>query len=372
MIFFKTTIFFKKKPKKIYKIKIYIAKTEIKKNEKKIVKNDDSKIVEKRKSEKIKSRVVENENEKKSKKKQKKDDEKLSGEKETRSHGATAAPSEKKTTNTTTSGTHTTLEVLRGSASEANGKRRSGLFTVDYAELVDQEGDVHVASKTSSPSTPTRSALATDASLDVAGAAAGTATVAASATAAAAAGGGSAEEFDSSLGTPSKVVRFDKTVDVLVEARKLKKEAKMERKTKGLTPEKKAEKLKPIAQRLPTRIGTKITKDHKNYELMFDMLLGIRVSVSLTCGRGPSAARLPTAAFVAMRDYAFPSDGSTTTPAHKMRDFKFRDYAPKVCIAFVSSYFSSPSITYQRCMYVFACVCLCVVGVSSLATLVWR
>jgi hypothetical protein len=132
------------------------------------------------------------------------------------------------------------------------------------------------------------------------------------------------------VSAPTKVVRFDKTVDVLVEARKLKKAAQLEKKTKGLTPEEKASVIKPIAERLPQHIGTKITKDHKNYELMFDMLLGIRVSVSITCSQAVPSERVPMVAFEEIRDYAFPSEGSSTTPAHKMRDFKFRDYAPKV------------------------------------------
>jgi hypothetical protein len=134
-----------------------------------------------------------------------------------------------------------------------------------------------------------------------------------------------------------KVVRFDEAVDVLVEARRMKKERaiekRMEKKYKEPAERERAveEKLrrKPVGERLPSKIGTKITKDHKNYELMFDMFLGIRVAVSATCAR-PAPDRLPASQFVEVRDYLFPSRGSTYTPAHKMRDFKFRDYAPKV------------------------------------------
>eukprot|EP01102_Stenamoeba_stenopodia_P009426 TRINITY_DN2776_c0_g1_i1.p1 TRINITY_DN2776_c0_g1~~TRINITY_DN2776_c0_g1_i1.p1 ORF type:complete len:698 (+),score=192.80 TRINITY_DN2776_c0_g1_i1:263-2356(+) len=77
------------------------------------------------------------------------------------------------------------------------------------------------------------------------------------------------------------------------------------------------------------KIGKPITKDDKSYELMFDMLLGIRVTVSKETAK--RVQREPAASdFRRKIEYWVPSRGSNTTPAHPGRDFKFRDYAPFV------------------------------------------
>jgi 1-phosphatidylinositol-4-phosphate 5-kinase len=76
------------------------------------------------------------------------------------------------------------------------------------------------------------------------------------------------------------------------------------------------------------QVGKLITKDDRAYELMFDILLGIRYSVSMTTAK-PKRALLPLD-FRYTCKLNFPSSGSNTTPAHPGRDFAFRDYAPKV------------------------------------------
>lgn len=77
------------------------------------------------------------------------------------------------------------------------------------------------------------------------------------------------------------------------------------------------------------KIGRTITKDDKSYELMFDMLLGIRVTVSKETAK--RITREPNSSdFRRKTEYWVPSRGTNTTPAHPCRDFKFRDYAPLV------------------------------------------
>ena len=72
----------------------------------------------------------------------------------------------------------------------------------------------------------------------------------------------------------------------------------------------------------------KINKQHPEFELTYDMMLGIRTVVSKT------EAQLHSE--VNDKDYSdtiklqFPGRGSLLTPAHRMRDFKFKDYSPVV------------------------------------------
>eukprot|EP00011_Vannellida_sp_DIVA3-517-6-12_P004556 CAMPEP_0114609084 /NCGR_PEP_ID=MMETSP0168-20121206/2908_1 /TAXON_ID=95228 ORGANISM="Vannella sp., Strain DIVA3 517/6/12" /NCGR_SAMPLE_ID=MMETSP0168 /ASSEMBLY_ACC=CAM_ASM_000044 /LENGTH=851 /DNA_ID=CAMNT_0001819995 /DNA_START=199 /DNA_END=2751 /DNA_ORIENTATION=- len=84
---------------------------------------------------------------------------------------------------------------------------------------------------------------------------------------------------------------------------------------------KKKKKFKPI--------GKVITKGDKSYELMFSMLLGIRVAVSQASAKriAPELSRHDARE---VQNYFVPSSGTDHTPAHLGRDFKFRDYAPKV------------------------------------------
>jgi 1-phosphatidylinositol-4-phosphate 5-kinase len=72
----------------------------------------------------------------------------------------------------------------------------------------------------------------------------------------------------------------------------------------------------------------KINKDHPEFELTYDMMLGIRTTVS-------KAEAVPDRAltdedFTVSNSLTFPAKGSNFTPAHEMRNFKFKDYAPDV------------------------------------------
>ncbi|KAG0288597.1 Phosphatidylinositol-4-phosphate 5-kinase [Dissophora globulifera] len=74
-------------------------------------------------------------------------------------------------------------------------------------------------------------------------------------------------------------------------------------------------------------IGTRIGEDHVNYVLMYNMLTGIRVSVS-RCNAKPQRA-LVVEDFTAAHKLAFDITGNELTPSSKY-DFKFKDYAPWV------------------------------------------
>ncbi|KAF9355716.1 Phosphatidylinositol-4-phosphate 5-kinase [Mortierella sp. AD094] len=74
-------------------------------------------------------------------------------------------------------------------------------------------------------------------------------------------------------------------------------------------------------------IGTRIGEDHVNYVLMYNMLTGIRVSVS-RCNAKPQRA-LVDEDFTAAHKLAFDITGNELTPSSKY-DFKFKDYAPWV------------------------------------------
>ena len=72
----------------------------------------------------------------------------------------------------------------------------------------------------------------------------------------------------------------------------------------------------------------KINKDHPEFELTYDMMLGIRTTVSQT--ESKPFRKLTVADFNEVTRWRFNSEGSSTTPAHQMRDFKFKDYSPQV------------------------------------------
>ncbi|KAG0062242.1 Phosphatidylinositol-4-phosphate 5-kinase [Podila epicladia] len=74
-------------------------------------------------------------------------------------------------------------------------------------------------------------------------------------------------------------------------------------------------------------IGTRIGEDHVNYVLMYNMLTGIRVSVS-RCNAKPQRA-LVDEDFTSAHKLAFDITGNELTPSSKY-DFKFKDYAPWV------------------------------------------
>ncbi|KAI8603466.1 hypothetical protein EDD21DRAFT_302249 [Dissophora ornata] len=74
-------------------------------------------------------------------------------------------------------------------------------------------------------------------------------------------------------------------------------------------------------------IGTRIGEDHVNYVLMYNMLTGIRVSVS-RCQAKPRR-ELVDEDFTSAHKLAFDITGNELTPSSKY-DFKFKDYAPWV------------------------------------------
>lgn len=78
-------------------------------------------------------------------------------------------------------------------------------------------------------------------------------------------------------------------------------------------------------QNLP--IGTQIAPGHANYVLMYNMLTGIRVSVS-RCEAKDSRPVRPED-YLAMHKYSFDVVGDEMTPSSRY-DFKFKDYAPWV------------------------------------------
>ncbi|KAJ1557519.1 Phosphatidylinositol-4-phosphate 5-kinase [Nowakowskiella sp. JEL0078] len=74
-------------------------------------------------------------------------------------------------------------------------------------------------------------------------------------------------------------------------------------------------------------VGTPVKEGHDNYTLMYDMLTGIRISVS-RCNAKPSRD-LTEVDFDAAHKLAFDVAGNELTPSSKY-DFKFKDYAPWV------------------------------------------
>ncbi|KAJ3089317.1 Phosphatidylinositol-4-phosphate 5-kinase [Quaeritorhiza haematococci] len=74
-------------------------------------------------------------------------------------------------------------------------------------------------------------------------------------------------------------------------------------------------------------VGTPVKEGHVNFMLMYDMLTGIRISVS-RCNAKPLRP-LTDADFAAAHKLAFDVTGNEMTPSSKY-DFKFKDYAPWV------------------------------------------
>ncbi|KAI8368395.1 hypothetical protein EDC96DRAFT_441502 [Choanephora cucurbitarum] len=74
-------------------------------------------------------------------------------------------------------------------------------------------------------------------------------------------------------------------------------------------------------------IGTRVAEGHRNYQLMYDMLTGIRIAV----GRVSAKIRreLVDDDFTAAHKLVFDVTGNELTPGVKY-DFKFKDYAPWV------------------------------------------
>jgi hypothetical protein len=72
----------------------------------------------------------------------------------------------------------------------------------------------------------------------------------------------------------------------------------------------------------------KINKQHPEFELTYDMMLGIRTVVGKT--EAQPHEKLTDSDFKQTIKLKFPGRGGMTTPAHQMRDFKFKDYSPEV------------------------------------------
>lgn len=69
--------------------------------------------------------------------------------------------------------------------------------------------------------------------------------------------------------------------------------------------------------------------EHAEYEVTYDMMLGIRTVIGLAYRKALSD-EISDGDFQYVKKYSFPSAGSNRTPAHKCRDFKFKDYHPEV------------------------------------------
>ncbi|KAI8820749.1 uncharacterized protein EV422DRAFT_496571 [Fimicolochytrium jonesii] len=74
-------------------------------------------------------------------------------------------------------------------------------------------------------------------------------------------------------------------------------------------------------------VGTPVKEGHTNFVLMYDMLMGIRVSVSRCQAKPPRS--LFREDFSASHKMTFDVAGSEVTPSSRY-DFKFKDYAPWV------------------------------------------
>lgn len=78
------------------------------------------------------------------------------------------------------------------------------------------------------------------------------------------------------------------------------------------------------------KVGEIINSEHRSYELMKDLQLGIRWSVSKMTPTPASKMDLNKDHFSAKVKVAFPHEGSRETPPHKFSDFRWKDYCPKV------------------------------------------
>ncbi|KAI8356205.1 hypothetical protein BD560DRAFT_455896 [Blakeslea trispora] len=74
-------------------------------------------------------------------------------------------------------------------------------------------------------------------------------------------------------------------------------------------------------------IGTRVAEGHRNYQLMYDMLTGIRIAVGRVSAK--ISRPLSDEDFVAAHKLVFDVAGNELTPGVKY-DFKFKDYAPWV------------------------------------------
>jgi 1-phosphatidylinositol-4-phosphate 5-kinase len=74
----------------------------------------------------------------------------------------------------------------------------------------------------------------------------------------------------------------------------------------------------------------KIDKNHPEFELAYDMMVGIRTCLSRhELNEEKFSFDLTPACFADGHELNFRGQGTALTPPHTMRDFKFKDYAPK-------------------------------------------
>ncbi|KAI8993293.1 hypothetical protein BDB01DRAFT_715713 [Pilobolus umbonatus] len=73
--------------------------------------------------------------------------------------------------------------------------------------------------------------------------------------------------------------------------------------------------------------GTRVSEGHRNFQLMYDMLTGIRIAVGRVCAK--IQRELTNEDFTAAHKLVFDVTGNELTPGVKY-DFKFKDYAPWV------------------------------------------
>lgn len=77
------------------------------------------------------------------------------------------------------------------------------------------------------------------------------------------------------------------------------------------------------------KVGEIINQDHRSYELMLDLQLGVRWSVSKVT-QSPGSGGLTQEHFDSKVKVAFPRQGSRETPPHPNSDFRWKDYCPMV------------------------------------------
>lgn len=77
------------------------------------------------------------------------------------------------------------------------------------------------------------------------------------------------------------------------------------------------------------KVGEIINQDHRSYELMLDLQLGVRWSVSKVT-QSPGSGGLTQGHFENVVKVAFPREGSRETPPHPNSDFRWKDYCPMV------------------------------------------
>ena len=108
---------------------------------------------------------------------------------------------------------------------------------------------------------------------------------------------------------------------------KLKKKEEKKEKKAAKKEAKKEEKLARSMTRRKKK-HKKIDKQHPEFELTYDMMLGIRTVVSMYESKPLREVQVKD--FKETIRLRFPQEGTKLTPAHEMRDFKFKEYAPEV------------------------------------------